>query len=296
MSEAEHPAFIWQEGEGEVLPLIVDSPHSGRVYPDDFHHIVPRAWLRQTEDLFVEELFSHAPALGIGLLQARVARSYIDVNRARSDLPPGLIDGALPFALHPSERASGGYGLIRHLSRAQPVYTGKISAADVLKRLHNVYEPYHTVLRARLEERKRIFGQVWHVNAHSMPSHVGGAPELPQPARAAKDRVDFILGDRDGASCEADFTAEIAGFLEMLGYRVAHNDPYKGVEIIGAYGKPDSGVHSVQLEINRALYMDEETLARNANFAKLQGDLTLLLAHLKNWVSARFSSVPLAAE
>jgi N-formylglutamate amidohydrolase len=295
MSE-EHSAFIWQEGEGEALPLIVDSPHSGRVYPDDFHHIVPRAWLRQTEDLFVEELFSHAPALGIGLLQARVARSYIDVNRAKSDLPPALIDGHLPFSLHPSERAVGGYGLIRHLSHAQPVYAGKIAAADVQKRLKHVYEPYHAVLRAKLEERKKIFGQVWHINAHSMPSHVGSAAELPLAARAAKDRIDFILGDRDGISCEADFTAEIASFLEYLGYRVAHNDPYKGVEIVGAYGKPATGVHSVQLEINRALYMDEETLTRTANFAKLQQDLTLLLAHLKNWVGARFSSVPLAAE
>ena len=269
----------------KATPLVLDSPHSGNIYPDDFHYIIPQHWLRQTEDSYVDELFSFAPAFGATLLKANFTRSYIDVNRAMDDLDPTMIAGVLPFALEPTERTFAGYGLVRHLCRGQNVYAVKLSPEEILKRLQECYKPYHAALKKMLDDTHRQFGNVWHINCHSMPSNL-----------VAVMRPDFILGDRDGSSSEPEFIRVLTDALKRMGYSVAHNDPYKGVEIVRRYGHPRAGFHSVQLEINRALYMNEETLEPNERFLNLQQDLAVLIQDVNAWIEQSSQSEQMAAE
>jgi N-formylglutamate deformylase len=270
---------------GHAVPLVIDSPHSGTNYPDDFNYIIPQFWLRQTEDSYVDELFAFAPKLGVALLKANFTRSYIDVNRAMDDLDPAMIDGVLPFALEPTERSFAGYGLIRHMCRGQAVYASRLSASEIQKRLQECYTPYHQALKKILDDTHNIFGSVWHLNCHSMPSQVSSAA-----------RPDFILGDRDGASSEPEFIKVLANSLQRMGYTVAHNDPYKGVEIVRRYGHPRAGFHSVQMEINRAQYMNEETLEIIPRFAILKADLMRLVQEINIWTAKQLQPEQLAAE
>lgn len=268
-----------------AIPLVVDSPHSGTTYPDDFNYMVPQFWLRQTEDSYVDDLFSFVPQMGATFLKAHFTRSYIDVNRAMDDLDPAIIDGIMPFALEPTERSLAGYGLIRHLCRGQNVYRNKIPAAEIQKRLQECYIPYHAALKKMMDDTHRQFGNVWHLNCHSMPSHI-----------PATDRPDFILGDRDGVSCAPEFIEVLSKSLVGMGYRVARNDPYKGVEIVRRYGHPRTGFHSVQLEINRALYMNEDTLEITHGFAPLRQNLIGLLGDITRWIAEPSLPEQMAAE
>jgi N-formylglutamate deformylase len=285
MTAATDAPFILTEGKGEAASLVLDSPHSGRIYPADFPFTCPAHWLHQTEDRHVDRIFADAPNSGAVLLAAPFARSYIDLNRAADDIDPAIIDGALPFPLHPTERSNAGHGLIRHLCRGQKIYAGKIRAENALHRLRNCYEPYHAALKNLLDDRRARFGTVWHLNCHSMPSHGGLAR-----------RADFVLGDRDGMACEPAFLEEISRRLIAMGYSVAQNDPYKGVEILRRTGKPGAGSHAVQLEVNRALYMNEETLALTPGFEKLQADMSKLIAALAAWTYVRTAPQAQAAE
>ncbi len=281
----ESPMIDVRLPHGDAAPLVLDSPHSGTVYPDDFHAIVPNVWLRQTEDCYVDELVSLAPTLGATLLKASFSRNYVDVNRAMDDLDPMMIEGVLPFALEPTERTVAGVGLVRHLCRGKQVYAAKLSAHDIQKRLKACYLPYHEALKKILDDMHKQFGNVWHINCHSMPSN-----------GASSARPDFILGDRDGRSSDPGFTGLIADTLKQFGYSVAFNDPYKGVEILRRYGHPRAGFHSVQLEINRALYMNEETLERTGRFSALRNDLGTLVLHVTTWIKRQSESEQLAAE
>ncbi|MBI3419996.1 MAG: N-formylglutamate amidohydrolase [Proteobacteria bacterium] len=281
-----------EQGLEPAAPLLLDSPHSGRFYPDDFRFICPQAWLRQTEDALVDELFASAPKQGITFLHALFARSYIDPNRAENDIDPRMLDGAWPAPLAPTERSLAGHGLIRHLCRGAPVYAGKLSIEEVKRRIETCYRPYHATLEKSLGELKNHFGTVWHINCHSMPSALHHTAAL----TPLHPQADFILGDRDGSSCEKVFTAFAAQTLRALGYCVALNDPYKGVEVIARYGKPGQGVHSLQLEVNRALYMDEKTLQPSAGFEKLRHSLEHLISELRGWVIQRAGLQRLAAE
>jgi N-formylglutamate deformylase len=274
-----------EKGVEPRVPLFMDSPHSGTAYPEDFQFVCPESWLRQTEDMFVDQLFSAAPSHGITFQKALFARSYIDPNRAEDDIDPRLIDGEWPVRLSPTERSAAGHGLIRHLCRGAAVYSTRLPVAAIRHRLENYYRLYHQSLRRNLDELRRRFGAVWHINCHSMPSglNLSGMP-------------DFILGDRDGTSCETPFTAFMAQTLRAMGYRLGHNDPYKGAEILMRYGKPMEGVHSLQLEINRALYMDEKALQPNAGFEKLRQNLNSLMGEWREWASRRPSPQKLAAE
>jgi N-formylglutamate deformylase len=267
------------------VPLFMDSPHSGTVYPEDFQFVCPQAWLRQTEDSFVDQLFTAAPTQGIRFQKALFARSYIDVNRAEDDIDPRLIEGEWPTPLAPTERSAAGHGLIRHLCRGAAVYSTRLPVIVIQHRIENFYRPYHQSLRSTLDELRQGFGVVWHINCHSMPSSLN-----------LSNTPDFILGDRDGTSCEKPFTAFIGQTLQAMGYRVGHNDPYKGAEILNRYGRPADAVHSLQLEINRALYMDEKTLHPNAGFEKLRQNLDMLMGEWREWAMRRANPQKLAAE
>lgn len=276
----EIPGVLWRrEPHDEPLPLVLDSPHSGRVYPEDFAYCCPLPVLRRAEDSYVDELFEAAPAYGATLITAEFPRSYIDVNRAADDLDPAMLAGALPESLVP--RPVTRVGLVRrHAQPGVPIYDRKLSPDDVLARIERYHTPYHQVLDETCERLYRKFGAVWHLNCHSMPSY--------GPSREERKGVyaDFVLGDRDGTTCAGEFTDFVARFLRGIGYDVRINEGYKGVEIVRRQGRPVERRHSLQIEVDRALYMDQKTLEKLPGFERLRADLASLVAALGGFVRA----------
>ncbi len=252
------------------VPLVLDSPHSGTFYPEDFGTVAPIPLLRMAEDTHIEKLYSAAPSLGATLIAAEFPRSYIDPNRSLLDVDQALLDAAWPGPVNASKKTEKGVGLIwRKLDTGEDLYARKLSVAEVQARIAACYAPYHKAVRDALNAAHKHYGAVWHLNCHSMSALSGQiAEEGPGVARA-----DFVLGDRDGTTCAPEFTAFVAATLAGFGYNVKINDPYKGVELVRAYSDPSEHRHSLQVEVNRRLYMDEATREPNANFAKLQNDL-----------------------
>ncbi|MFY3385525.1 N-formylglutamate amidohydrolase [Paracidovorax sp. MALMAid1276] len=280
------PVEIWQP-TGEPLPLVCDSPHSGTAYPDDFGHAVPLALLRRGEDTHVHRLWQAAPRHGATLLAATFPRTYIDANRHETDLCPTQIDGAWPAPLNPGPKTQQGLGLIwQRISQdgvATPLYRRKLTVAEVQHRIDRYWRPYHAALQAAIDASVQRFGCVWHLNLHSMPHDVYrrlGRHDAPPLA-------DFVLGDRDGTTCSADFIHLIGDTLRGLGHTVAFNEPYKGVELIARIGQPPLRRHSLQIEIRRPVYMDEDTRAPHAGFARLQQHLDQVLAAVAQHVRAQ---------
>lgn len=268
-------------GPAPAVALVLDSPHSGRVFPADFGAIVSEFDLREGEDCFVDELYLPATGLGVPLLAAQVARTYLDVNRHRGDVDLALIDGAWPYEYAPSGKHRIGKALVwRTLDDGRPIYGRKLKADEVAARIERVHAPYHRALRELLDATHARFGRVYHLNCHSMAA-VGGAMAEGGAGRA---RADFVLGDRDGTSCDPAFTEFVRATLTSFGYDVRVNDPYKGVELVRAYADPARRRHSLQVEINKRLYMDEATRRKHAGFARLQRDLLRLIEALRDYI------------
>lgn len=262
------------ETPGAQAPLVIDVPHAGRTYPTDFRYSCPYALLRQTEDAYVDELVFGAVQHGAVMLTALFPRALIDVNRALDDLDPAVVDGVWPEPLQPGERTLQGLGLVRRLCRGGvPMYDTPLPLAEVDQRLRQFYDPYHRQLTRLLQRRQQAFGAVWLVNCHSMPAR--GVEE-----RGFARRHDFVLGDRDGASCEPWFIQQAASILRSQGYSVAINDPYKGKEILRRHGQPARGSQALQLEINRALYLDEEKVERLPTLEKVAADMSAFFGQL----------------
>jgi N-formylglutamate amidohydrolase len=267
----------------EPIALVLDSPHSGEWYPADFDHVPPREVVRRAEDTHVARLWRDAVLHGATLLEARFPRAYIDANRSLADVDVELLSDAWPDPVAPSRKTQQGIGLVWRLARGgTPMYARKLASAEVRTRIDTCWRPYHAALDALLDERHRAFGAVWHINCHSMPA-VGDAL-ADDPGR---ERADFVLGDRDGTTCEPALTALVANRAVELGYTVAINDPYKGVELVRKHGRPHEGRHSLQIELKRTLYMDEESLAPNDGYDKLRRDLMEIAAALARYVVAR---------
>ncbi len=255
------------------VPVLFDSPHSGTDYPEEFRPAAPMEVLRIGEDAFVDELFGAAPSRGAILIHALFPRSFIDANRNDRDIDASLLDGPWPGPLVPTQKTELGLGLIRKLAvPGVPVYDRKLTVAEVQERIRRYYEPYHREIASAFDRLHGRFGRVWHINCHSMKS-VGNAMTVDSGAR----RPDFVLSDRDGTSCEDAFTRAVFAALTGMGYRVTVNQPYKGAELVVRHSKPASGRHSLQIEINRKLYMHEERITKNGGFAKLQADTTRLI-------------------
>lgn len=236
----------------KAVPLVVDSPHSGGILPEDFHFSCSLQDLRQSEDSYVDQFAAGLPARGGVFLQALVSRAYIDLNRAIGDLHPDLCDQPIPWPLHRSKRVLHGLGLIRHLIRpGEPVYDRSLTLAEICHRITHYYEPYYTALGEALRQAKQDFGRVLHLNLHSTPNI--GADGVAQP--------DIILGDHDGHSCGRTYREMVKRYFESCGLKVVVNNPYKGVELTRHFARPRQGFHSLQIEINKALYMDETTFA-----------------------------------
>lgn len=266
---------------GEPVPLVLDSPHSGTEYPPDFNSAVPHGQLRTAEDTWVADLWAGALDHGVPLLAARFPRSYIDANRSLDEVDPLLLAEPWPEPLPESAKVRLGKGLIwRMLDDGTPIYDRKLSLHEVRHRIDACWKPYHERLLAAIRETHVACGQVWHINCHSMPSVAAkfatDKPGLVHP--------DFVLGDRDGETAAPAFREFVAAFLRERGYSVAINDPYKGVEIVRQCGNPVEGRHSLQVEINRKLYMDEITLRPNEGFDRLRRDLADLTVEMLRWM------------
>lgn len=277
----EIPAFTLHAPVGPAIPLVCDSPHSGTAYPADFGHAVPRALLRAAEDTHVEALWQAAPEVGASLLQAHFPRSYIDANRTLDDLDPALLDGPWPTPLAPGEKTRLGYGLVwRNVNPTTPIYDRKLTVAEVQARIAHCYQPYHAALAAAIGQAHARFGAVWHLNLHSMPNNAYERLQIQSPHPLA----DFVLGDRDGTTCEPAFVDLVEKELKSLGYTVARNDPYKGVQLIARIGQPAHQRHSMQVEIRRPVYMDETSRERGAHFGTVQRDLAGVLQAIADYL------------
>ena len=277
------PPFLRHAPATAPLPLVLDSPHSGEHYPDDFDHAPPREVVRQAEDTHVARLYGFAPKLGSTLIEAMFPRAYIDANRSLDDIDPAMLADAWPTPLAVSRKTAQGIGLLWRIARdGAAMYDRKLTAAEVQRRIDRWYRPYHAALAAELDTLHRAFGAVWHIDCHSMPA-VGDA----YSDDAGRPRKDFVLGDRDGTTCAPAFTAFVAETLAGLGYSVAINEPYKGVEIVRRYGRPDERRHSLQIELNRRLYMDETTLGPTGGYAELEANLERMLTAVGGYVRAQ---------
>jgi N-formylglutamate deformylase len=281
-----HPAYTLIEPRKGHVPLVLDSPHSGTEYPGDFGSTVPVEILRQAEDSFVDELYAAGPDLGATLIAARFPRSYIDPNRSLLDIDATLLEGPWPGPAVPSAKTAKGIGLIwRVLDSGESIYSRKLGIEEVKRRIVSYHQPYQRAVKDALDRAHAHFGGVWHLNLHSMPAVSGSISE----EGPGKPRADFVLGDRDATTCEPEFTALVAEKLRAMGYEVKINDPYKGVELVRAFSDPKGQRHSLQIEVNRRLYMDERTRARNAGFEGLQRNLVTLLEAVSLYAAERGS-------
>ena len=257
-------------------PALFNSPHSGSTYPHEFLSIsrLDIATLRRSEDSFVDELMSGVVAQGYPLMRAHFPRCFVDVNREPYELDPRMFEGRLPsFANTRSMRVAGGLGTVaRVVGDAQEIYDRRIPIDDALTRIEALYKPYHRALRRLFTKLHRDFGAAMLIDCHSMPSSAGHKDERPRP--------EFVLGDRYGTSCVGVVAETTEQTLRSMGYTVSRNKPYAGGFITEHYGNPAAGLHSIQLEINRALYMDERRYQRTAGFERLAADLVTLAKRL----------------
>ena len=278
------------------LPLVFDSPHSGTEYPADFGYVCDFLQLRRAGDSYVDELFASAPTHGAPLLKAHFPRSYIDVNRAIDDVDPAILDGDWPYgAINPTARSDSGIGLIRRLvAPGQPLYGAPLAPEVVKNRIDTYYIPYHAALKELLDEAHYNFGQVYHVNCHSMPNSTAFPKRITAMVGNQIKPSDFVLSNRDGTTSGTDFMHSMRDILQDLGYRVSLNDPFKGVELVQRYSRPSRGRHSVQIEVNKALYMDEGSCEKSADFDSIRSDIKQFVAGVARYVGAQ--GVALAAD
>ena len=280
LADSEFEPFVLSRPAAAALPLICDSPHSGAIYPKDFGTCLAASVLRSGEDTYVEELWRAIPAVGGSLLAANFPRTYIDPNREISDIDGGMLAGPWAGELRPGEKTRLGHGLIWRLARKQPIYARKLAVAEVENRIRRYHQPYHAALSGEIEAAHAKFGAVWHLNLHSMPADSYAQLEIDTD----KQLADFVLGDHDGRTCDPALVDAVDAYLTGRGYTVARNDPFKGVALIARIGRPAEHRHSLQIEINRKLYMDEISYEKSPGFGALQQSLSLLAAHVAGFV------------
>lgn len=270
--------ILAQEG---ASPLVLDSPHSGTCYPPDFRASCPMDVLRRAEDTHVEKLYAFAPAMGASWIEARFPRSYLDVNRDLSEIDTEMIDGAWPgpVANDPKilSKVRLGKGLVwRTTDEGAPLYDRLLPVAEVQARIDACWRPYHAALARAIDAAHARHGFSIHLDCHSMPAVASRfATDFP-----GEVHPDFVVGNRDETTSSGALARRVCDLLAGHGYSVGYNHPYKGVELVRRYGDPARQRHSIQLEINRRLYMEEQTLLIHEGFAPLQRALAALVAHL----------------
>jgi N-formylglutamate amidohydrolase len=267
-------------------PLVFASPHSGRIYPEALHAAsrLDAHELRRSEDAFVDELIEGAPARGAAVVLCRYARAYVDVNRDPWELDPAMFEDELPDATRrQSPRVAAGLGAIpRLVGEGREIYSRKLAFSEAAERIEAVHRPYHTALGELLQEAKERFGAVILIDWHSMPSAVARSE-----TRLGRMRPDVVLGDRHGAACAKAVSASVRRAFEAAGYVTASNAPYAGGWTTQTWGRPREGLHALQIELDRGLYLDEEQVKPSAGFPRLKRDLERLTETLaaENWAA-----------
>lgn len=287
------PPFSVAEPGRQTVPFVFNAPHSGNVYPESFivESRLDAMTLRRSEDAFVDRLFAGVVGLGAPLLSARFPRAYLDVNREPYELDPRMFEGRVPsFANTRSMRVAGGLGTVpRIVADGHEIYRRRIGVDDALRRVENLYKPYHRQLRHLLDRTARGFGYAILVDCHSMPSSSLGREDWP--------KTDIVIGDRYGTSCAAELIDLVELALGQRGYSVVRNKPYAGGFITEHYGEPGGGRHALQIEINRGIYMDERTLEPKAGgFEGLCRDLPAAFGVVVEAAASLFSPRRIAAE
>ena len=288
-----NPAFEVFEPENHNAAFVLNSPHSGRVYPPSFleQSRLSNLTIRKSEDFLVDTLVRGGVTYGMPLLKANFPRAFLDVNREPYELDPHMFEGQLPnYTNTRSIRVSSGLGTIAKIvAEGEHIYSGKVPVEDGISRIEEIYRPYHACLRRVLAKTHVKFGYSVLIDCHSMPSNVGQVSNSSKP--------DFVLGDRFGSSCSSTITHSAKTLLQQMGYNVEVNKPYAGGFITEHYGRPHNGLHALQIEINRGLYMDEIRMLPNSGFDAFADDLTVFFKQLMglNWDDL-YGSQPLAAE
>lgn len=272
----------------QQFPLVVDVPHSWESWPTAQPTRATSAELSTSCDAFVDDLWTMALQQRAPLLSANFHRAYIDANRARDDIDPALLREPLPFALSPTQKSARGCGLIRRdILPDVPLYAQPLAAMDILRRLTDLYDPYHQAMDFLVARTHQRFGMCLLLDCHSMKS-VGNAMN----DDCGDPRPDMVVSDLDGATSHPAISHWIAELLRENGYRVQVNDPYKGGELIRRNGSPQSKKFAVQIEINRALYLDERTCTKTPHFARLVQDLKVFVDSLALDLMERIRGLP----
>jgi len=285
----DQPAFETVRPRRMVAPIVFNSPHSGRVYPPRFLAMtrLDHLSIRQSEDAYVDELFARAPHLGAPLLRAHFPRAYLDVNREPWELDPTMFVEPLSDRFNTtSPRVAAGLGtLARVVAENKPIYRERLTLDDARMRIEGIYQPYHDALQKLLSQSLSVFGVAVLIDCHSMP-RIGRHGERATP--------DVVLGDRYGTTCAPALVDLVETTFTAAGLRVARNRPYAGGFCTRSYGRPQHGVHALQIELSRHLYMSETTLEKNAGFEPLRQLLDRLILTLIGLDLAALAGLPLA--
>jgi len=279
--------LVIDEPTGQRLPVVLASPHSGREYPNNFlqQSRLDPSTLRRSEDSFVDELLAEAVQLGIPMVKALFPRAYVDANREPFELDPDMFADPLPtFVNSRSPRVAAGLGTIaKVVAQGVEIYGDKLSVEEGLNRIERHYRPYHASLKALIDRTIERFGYCILIDCHSMPSG-GGPGDVTSPSRKASTKrtapVDFVLGDCFGHSCAPILVERAEAWLKSNGYACTRNIPYAGGYTTRHYGRPRAGVHALQLEVNRSLYMDEQRFERRSGLNTLAQQLAELMVCL----------------
>lgn len=273
MIHAQPGLFLRFEPETTHTPLLVDVSRSGREYPKEYRSPLPFTTVHDNVSMYVEDLWAGTPAAGGTLLFCSFPNTWVDVNRNESDMDPAVVDGVWPAPLKPTARTLEGLGLIKTKSRyGEPFQERPLTVAEIEERLALYYRPYHAELKRLVDATYGRFGVLRQISCHCMSAV--GAPTHPD---AGKPRADFCISDLKGKTSSRQTMDLIVDTLKSLGYSVSVNEPYVGNELIGRHGDPARGIDSVQVEINKKLFMDTRTFRRTAGFDKLKSDLDRLL-------------------
>ncbi|MBF9197675.1 N-formylglutamate amidohydrolase [Microvirga terrestris] len=286
------PPFTVTEPAMQTVPFVFNVPHAGAIYPASFLTAsrLDAIALRRSEDAFVDELFTSVMELGAPLMTAHFPRAFLDLNREPYELDSRMFDGRLPsFANTRSMRVAGGLGTIpRIVADGQEIYRTRIPVDEALHRIEWLYKPYHRTLRHLVRRTSQLFGHAILIDCHSMPSS--------SVSREEGVKADIVLGDRYGTSCATLLIDLVEAALRGRGYAVVRNKPYAGGFITEHYGEPALGRHALQIEINRALYMDERSMGKKTAFPVLADDLTQAFAQVIADIEGELTTRPIAAE
>jgi N-formylglutamate amidohydrolase len=286
------PPFVLSEPAAQTIPFVFNAPHAGAVYPASFLAAsrLDAVALRRSEDAYVDELFASVPELGAPLMAAQFPRAYLDLNREPYELDSRMFDGRLPpFANTRSMRVAGGLGTIpRIVADGQEIYQSRLPVEEALHRIEWLYKPYHRALRQLVRRTADLFGHAILIDCHSMPSSSVSRDDGP--------KADIVLGDRYGASCASLLIDLVEAALRGRGYAVVRNKPYAGGFITEHYGEPALGRHALQVEINRALYMEERSMEKKPGFATVADDLSQAFMQVIADLEGELTTRPIAAE